>query len=359
MKTMEKRDKTRSLLIKHYRSYPKLKIQDLFKFLYQSAFGCEHLVTSHEMVADYISKEYSGISSKGEAVIEELDGDYFRVPLACMQEGLTAKTLGWLFFASAKKETDGEKALLQKLETAKELIKEGALPFSLEEFEKAVIDWENEGYGAVRHSDAFREEYKPSYRVIAKEYVPFLPLFTAIDKLLAKGSRVRLAVEGGSASGKTTLGNLLSDVYHCTVFHMDDFFLRPEQRTPERYAEAGGNIDRERFIDEVLQPLHEDKTIYYRRFDCSTMSVGEGVKVTPERLVVIEGAYSMHPQFEKYYDLSVFLNISSTLQRERILKRNSPESSNRFFEEWIPLEHKYFSEMNVLDRCDMHISIIG
>jgi len=357
VKTMEQRDKTRSLLINHYQSYPKLKIQDVFKFLHQSYFGCEHLVTSTESVSDYILKEYSGISSEGGAVIEELDGDYCRVPLSYMKDGLSAKTLGGLFFASAKKEPDGKKALLRKLETAKELIKEGALPFSPEEYEKAVVDWETDGYRAVHHSDTFREEYKPSYRVIAKEYVPFLPLFTAIDKLLAKGS-VRMAVEGGSASGKTTLGRLLSVVYDCTVFHMDDFFLRPEQRTPERYAEAGGNIDRERFVAEVLQPLSKGKKVNYRRFDCSTMSVVEGVKVTPERLVVIEGAYSMHPQFEKYYDLSVFLNVSSALQKERILKRNSPETAKRFFEEWIPLEHKYFSEMNVLERCDMHISII-
>ena len=33
---------------------------------------------------------------------------------------------------------------------------------------------------------------------------------------------------------------------------MDDFFLRPEQRRPERFAEPGGNVDRERFAAEVL-----------------------------------------------------------------------------------------------------------
>ena len=40
--------RTRALLIGHYQAYPKLQIQDIFKFLFQSAFGCEHLVSDEE-----------------------------------------------------------------------------------------------------------------------------------------------------------------------------------------------------------------------------------------------------------------------------------------------------------------------
>ena len=64
----------------------------------------------------------------------------------------------------------------------------------------------------------------------------------------------------------------------------------------------------------------------------------------------------MHPAFSGYYDLSVFLDVSPELQRERILKRNSPKLAERFFSEWIPLESVYFSEMNVKSRCDLRIS---
>ena len=55
-------------------------------------------------------------------------------------------------------------------------------------------------------------------------------LLTRIDRLMAERERVIVAVDGGSASGKTTLGELLQSVYACPVFHMDDFFLRPEDR---------------------------------------------------------------------------------------------------------------------------------
>ena len=71
----------------------------------------------------------------------------------------------------------------------------------------------------------------------------------------------------------------------------------------------------------------------------------------------VEGAYSMHPDLEKYYDFSVFLDIDPEKQKARILKRNSPQFATRFFEEWIPLENKYFLNMNVKERCDICISV--
>jgi uridine kinase len=138
---------------------------------------------------------------------------------------------------------------------------------------------------------------------------------------------------------------------------MDDFFLRPEQRTPERFSEIGGNIDRERFLKEVLLPLSNNHTVQYRRFDCSSMQLKDPVSITPTRLTVIEGAYSMHPALAPYYDFSIFLDISCELQKERILKRNSSAMAVRFFNEWIPLEQKYFSEMKIKKQCNLTIVI--
>lgn len=40
---------------------------------------------------------------------------------------------------------------------------------------------------------------------------------------------------------------------------MDDFFLRIEQRTPERMTEVGGNVDYERFLETVLFPVSAKK----------------------------------------------------------------------------------------------------
>ena len=344
-------EKRKELLLGHYEKYPGMQIRDIFKFIYQSAFGCEHIVTSLEAVTEYIKKEYEKSVPQGD--IDELDGDYCRVPLSCLNGGLKAETLGKIFFLSAKKE-DGQKKLQGLIEAARCLVKEGKLPFELDAFDKATAKWAEDGYPAVHHSEEFRNVYKPAYRVIAKKYVPFLELLGEIDK---RSGEARIAIEGGSASGKSTLAQMLQDIYGCTVLHMDDFFLRPEQRTVERFSEAGGNVDRERFLAEVLIPLSNGEDILYKPFDCHTMTVLEGEYIRPESITVIEGAYSMHPELFKYYDLSVFLDISKEKQRERILKRNGQSFAQRFFNEWIPMEERYFSAFNVMEKCDMIISI--
>lgn len=352
---MKNSERTREALITHYQQYPQLQIQDLFKYLHQSSFGCEHMVSSLETATDYICAESRGIC-KSNVLIDRLDGNYSRVHLAYLEQGLTPDTLGRLFFASAKNEPDGKENLKYKLNVAKELVREKLLPFSQNEFDEAVKTWQDKGYPALHHSDIFRSVYSPAYRVISNRFIAFLPLFAAIDKALEKG-RVTLAIEGGSASGKTTLSQILKDIYRCTVFHMDDFFLRPVQRTPERLAEVGGNIDRERFLEEVLIPLSKNESVSYRRFDCSTFKLSPATEIVPEKLTVIEGAYSMHPTLSEYYDISVFLDIPPELQRERIAVRNSPQFAERFHNEWIPLENVYFSQMQVKQRCTVCIEI--
>jgi len=343
-------------LLIHYKNYPKLQIRDIFKFLYQSSFGCEHLVLSEKNVNEYIRKEYEEHSGINIGAIEHLDGDYCRVPISYLNSGLAVDTFGKLFALSAKKEANGKSELIKKLDAVRSLICEDVFHFSVEEFDNAVKAWEADGFKAVRHSEIFREEYHPSYRVIAKKFIPFLPLFAKLDKLL-DGKSVKIAIEGGSACGKTTLSKMMSEIYDCSVFHMDDFFLRPEQRTPERYAEPGGNVDRERFLDEVLLPLNEGKVVKYRKFSCSEMKLGEVLEEQPKKLILVEGAYSMHPYLADYYDFSVFLDVSPKLQKERIIHRNSPEFAKNFFERWIPLETEYFKKMNVKERCGMIIEI--
>ena len=137
-------------------------------------------------------------------------------------------------------------ALESKLTVVRELIEEGLLPLDAKDFDKKLADWHEADYPALHHSETFRSEYRPAYRVIADKYADFLALFTEIDKLLSRGNAI-VTIEGGSASGKSTLAEILCEVYGCNVFHADDFFLRPEQRTPARFAEVGGNLDRERF----------------------------------------------------------------------------------------------------------------
>lgn len=347
--------KTRERLIEHYRTYPCMRVTDIFKYVFQSSFGCEHLVSDFDAALGYIRRELATVNENDTPLVEQLDGEYSRVYLSYISCGLSAETLAKIFCLSAKSEPDGRTALCSKLQTVRELVREGVLPFSEAELDRDIKEWCDMGYPAVRHSEDFRAAYRPAYRVISDKYVRLLPLLTRIDTLLRQG-RVILAIDGGCAAGKSTLADTLQRIYDCTVFHMDDYFLRPEQRTAQRYREIGGNVDRERFEAEILKPLSEKRdTITYMPFNCTTQELESPVCVVPKGLIIVEGSYSMHPDLFGYYDSSVYLDVDIETRRARILERNSQRIAERFFNEWIPLEETYFSNMRVRERADIVI----
>ena len=72
--------------------------------------------------------------------------------------------------------------------------------------------------------------------------IRFAPAGMAIRQLLEErqetGAPILVAIDGNCGSGKTTLGEYLAQLFDCNLFHMDDFYLRVEQRTPERLEEV-------------------------------------------------------------------------------------------------------------------------
>ena len=180
-----------------------------------------------------------------------------------------------------------------------------------------------------------------------------------IDRLLSEKPHILVAFEGGSAAGKSTVAEYFQSVYDCNVLHMDDFFLRPEQRTPERLEEIGGNVDYERFFDEVLLPLLSREAFWYTPYDCHLQEMKKPVMVLPKPLSIVEGVYSMHPILAYAYDFSVFFKIGARLQKKRIFQRNGEKMQRLFVEKWIPLEQKYFLGTQVEKRCDLTVCIKG
>lgn len=175
-------------------------------------------------------------------------------------------------------------------------------------------------------------------------------LFAAIDEHLAQNGQLLMAIDGPCTAGKTTLAAVLRQRYGCNVFHMDSFFLRPHQRTPERLAAPGGNVDYERFREEVLLPLAAGVPFSYRPFSCARQTLTDPVSVTPTPLTVVEGTYSLHPYFQNPYGLCVFLSVDPETQRQRVGTRESWKQE-LFFNKWIPMEQQYFSHFEIPRRC--------
>lgn len=178
-----------------------------------------------------------------------------------------------------------------------------------------------------------------------------------VQKFLNRKNQSIIAIDGRCASGKTTLAAFLADQISCQVIHMDDFFLRPEQRTRERLEQPGGNVDYERFLAEILQPLSSGGEFSYRPYDCHSGSFREPVVVNKTKCIVIEGSYSCHPVLWKYYDLHIFLDVEQDRQMERIRRRNGDGAADVFASRWIPLEEHYFSVCKIKEKCELQYEI--
>lgn len=167
--------------------------------------------------------------------------------------------------------------------------------------------------------------------------------------------KVIIAIDGKCASGKSTLAAYLSSLLNAEVIKMDSFFLREEQKTPERLEEVGGNIDYERFEEEVIEPLKKGNAFSYRPYDCHKEEIVEPIEVTGAKYIIVEGSYSLHPRFKDIYDLKVFVKVSPKKQEKRILKRNGEERAKRYKDEWIPKEEAYFAKYDIEKSSDIRI----
>ena len=165
----------------HFETHPKAEPADVFKFIFQSVYGCEHMISSPEKVTDFIQAEAKTLSEERSATIVPLSGEYSRIDLAFIRQGLSHVTLGKIFYASSKKKKGEAKDLIDLIETARRLASDGIFSFTTEELDIEIEKWKALGFPPIHHSLTYKNAYSPAYRVISNEYVPLIPLFVDID----------------------------------------------------------------------------------------------------------------------------------------------------------------------------------
>ena len=172
------------------------------------------------------------------------------------------------------------------------------------------------------------------------------------EREASESASLIVAIDGRCASGKSTLAAELAKRLDANLIHMDDFFLRPEQRSAERLAVPGENIDHERFLSEVLLPLRRHHAFSYRPFSCATQKLSDPVVLSPKAVTLIEGSYACHADLRDCYDLRIFLTVDPTEQMRRIEARNG-SYAEVFRDRWIPLEEAYFRACSVPACCHL------
>ena len=166
------------LLGQHLQRYPHLELADIYKLLHQAAMGPGHAVSDAAAARARLRAEVADLGAGPDDPIADPispDGKLARVHLRpYVDAGHDLDTLADAFIQTAQTYTGSPDKLVKFCACLGDLAAAGGIPFAREEVERYFESIAAQGYPVVHHSPAYRDEYRPAYRVVALEALPAL-----------------------------------------------------------------------------------------------------------------------------------------------------------------------------------------
>ena len=321
----------------HLKKYPKMTNQDIIKLIYQETLGPNHIISDQNRVLNYLQKELEENHSLFNNLYEYLGTNYVRMDIhKYYQYFNNIDTLFNLFLNSLSPNQDLN------------LLKDTLNNFL------TIDDLKDYNYLPVSHSDIYKSSYLPHYRIIKSSLLTIEHKVIQLDNYLSLlPSKSIISLEGRCASGKSTITSKLKHKY--TIIPIDDFFLPINLKTKERLNEIGGNINYElvkKMLVELKQALKRNLGVFsYSAFDCSKQEYYTKEIILKDK-VILEGVYSASIYFRELIDKIAYLFVDKETQLKRINNRSLKE---KFINEWIPLEEKYFKHILIEEIADIII----
>ncbi|MDA0207966.1 MAG: (d)CMP kinase [bacterium] len=171
-----------------------------------------------------------------------------------------------------------------------------------------------------------------------------------IQKMVTDGVLI-IAIDGHGGSGKSSLGRMLGEKLHATVFHTDDF---ASWDNPTEWYED--------MIEQVFIPIENGvKTLSY---ELSVWEKGksrgkiENQPVT--NIIIVEGVGASRAEFRKYLDFSILVDVPESICIERGVSRDladmphkSKTEIRKLWLDWMEEERKYFSKHQPKENADV------
>ena len=157
-----------TILREHAKRYPLMQPTDAVKLIYQNEFGGGHLIRDEQTCLNYLRREYESVEKDASIPLyENIGNGIVRVNLAAVKtEDL--EQLGMDFIRSAAGHTGTRERFIQKLDVLRQLTAAGHFSFGMIETEYYLSEYIKSGCPMVSHSEQYRQNYAPAYRVIKK-----------------------------------------------------------------------------------------------------------------------------------------------------------------------------------------------
>ena len=163
-----------ALLRESYERKPLMRATDFYKLLFQGVFGVGHIMGGAAW--DWLRKETESVNLEihlEEPLLEcvSADGSMVRVNLRpYLRQNLPLEGLFDAMKKTALREGSKEE-FVEAWEVFKGLAVSGEVRVDPGELEALDEELQREGPIPHHHSDAYREEYRPAYRIVGREFL--------------------------------------------------------------------------------------------------------------------------------------------------------------------------------------------
>jgi uridine kinase len=108
-------------------------------------------------------------------------------------------------------------------------------------------------------------------------------------------------------------------------------------------------------LQEVLVPLRGKGVARYARYDWPTDSHAEIHEVSPQGIVVIEGATACRNELREFYDVRIWVECSRSERLRRGIARDGESARMRWETDWMPAEDCYVKTHDPATYADIRV----
>ncbi|MBE0700714.1 MAG: hypothetical protein IH571_03405 [Acholeplasmataceae bacterium] len=169
----------RTVLLDHVIRYPKMKIEDFVKLVYQSAFGPRHFSNepNRDEIRRYLEDELKGEHQNMDSIhIESIGEPYARVHLSSIhQMKMTIDRMVDLLmksmFENRMNVAEQSQLFHERMDVLLSMIDKQEIGLPYEDSKAFISLYLAKGVRPIHHSEIYRKVYNPQYRVI---YLPLI-----------------------------------------------------------------------------------------------------------------------------------------------------------------------------------------
>lgn len=165
----------KEILKYHFELYPVMTARDIYKMIFSCAMGPGHAVPDPEMAAKWLDFEVNNLEQyEDKNLTDKLcpQSGLIRVNIRpFLKTGGKPEDLCGIFVRTAN-DFYQDKSRIRKLwKSAEDMSKEGLIPVKMKELDEFFMEMESKSFPAAHHSTVYRNNYRPAYRVVLKEYL--------------------------------------------------------------------------------------------------------------------------------------------------------------------------------------------